>query len=69
LFRVHPATPENLDPLVRAFIEAGKDWTRSASLPPKGFKCSPLEGTDWQVLVPACTARTVDEYLMKSDQC
>jgi predicted nuclease of predicted toxin-antitoxin system len=27
LFRVHPATPETLGPLVRAFVEAGKIWS------------------------------------------
>jgi predicted nuclease of predicted toxin-antitoxin system len=26
LFRVHPATPENLEPLVRAFVEANRSW-------------------------------------------
>jgi predicted nuclease of predicted toxin-antitoxin system len=26
LFRIHPATPENLGPLVRAFIQAEKTW-------------------------------------------
>jgi predicted nuclease of predicted toxin-antitoxin system len=26
LFRVHPATPENLDPLVRAFVGANRAW-------------------------------------------
>src|SRR6266849_7557555 len=26
LFRVHPATPENLEPLVRAFVEADRKW-------------------------------------------
>ena len=26
LFRVHPSTPENLKPLVRAFIEANSTW-------------------------------------------
>ena len=26
LFRVHPATPENLEPLARAFIEANSTW-------------------------------------------
>jgi predicted nuclease of predicted toxin-antitoxin system len=26
LFRVHPATPENLEPLVRAFVEADRTW-------------------------------------------
>jgi predicted nuclease of predicted toxin-antitoxin system len=27
LFRVHPATPERLEPLVRLFVESGKNWT------------------------------------------
>jgi predicted nuclease of predicted toxin-antitoxin system len=27
LFRVHPATPERLEPHVRTFLEAGKVWT------------------------------------------
>jgi predicted nuclease of predicted toxin-antitoxin system len=31
LFRVHPATPENLEPLVRTFVEAGKAWTGQIS--------------------------------------
>lgn len=26
LFRIHPATPENLNPLVRAFVQAEKPW-------------------------------------------
>lgn len=26
LFRAHPATPENLEPLVRAFVEANSGW-------------------------------------------
>ena len=26
LFRVHPATPENLEPLVRAFVETNRAW-------------------------------------------
>ncbi|MGA3024338.1 MAG: DUF5615 family PIN-like protein [Bryobacteraceae bacterium] len=32
LFRVHPATPENLKPLVRTFREAGKVWTGHISI-------------------------------------
>jgi predicted nuclease of predicted toxin-antitoxin system len=32
LFRVHPATPENLEPLVRTFLEAGKSWTGHVSI-------------------------------------
>jgi predicted nuclease of predicted toxin-antitoxin system len=32
LFRVHPATPENLEPLVRTFVEAGKVWTGHSSI-------------------------------------
>jgi predicted nuclease of predicted toxin-antitoxin system len=31
LFRVHPATPGNLNPLVRVFIECGKEWTGCVS--------------------------------------
>src|SRR5438270_1203730 len=27
LFRVHPATPANLQPLVRTFVEANRTWT------------------------------------------
>ena len=27
LFRVHPATPETLSPLVRAFFDSGKIWS------------------------------------------
>jgi predicted nuclease of predicted toxin-antitoxin system len=26
LFRVHPATPENLQPLMRSFLEANRAW-------------------------------------------
>ena len=32
LFRVHPATPENLDPLVRAFVEANRAWAGHISI-------------------------------------
>ncbi len=32
LFRVHPATPTNLAPLVRAFGEADTDWTGHVSI-------------------------------------
>jgi predicted nuclease of predicted toxin-antitoxin system len=32
LFRVHPATPENLVPLVRAFCEASATWTGHISI-------------------------------------
>jgi predicted nuclease of predicted toxin-antitoxin system len=32
LFRVHPATPVNLDPLVRAFVEANRDWAGHISI-------------------------------------
>ena len=32
LFRVHPATPENLDPLVRAFVEANRAWAGHVSI-------------------------------------
>jgi hypothetical protein len=32
LFRVHPATPESIEPLVRAFVEAHKVWTGHISI-------------------------------------
>ncbi len=32
LFRAHPATPENLDPLVRAFVEANRAWAGHISM-------------------------------------
>jgi predicted nuclease of predicted toxin-antitoxin system len=32
LFRVHPATPENLDPLVRAFVDADQPWAGHISI-------------------------------------
>jgi predicted nuclease of predicted toxin-antitoxin system len=32
LFRAHPATQENLEPLLRAFVEAGKAWTGHISI-------------------------------------
>ena len=32
LFRVHPATPEYLEPLVRTFLEAGKVWIGHISI-------------------------------------
>ncbi len=32
LFRVHPAIPENLDPLVQAFCEADRTWARHVSI-------------------------------------
>ncbi len=32
LFRVHPATPENLYPLVRAFVEANRAWAGHISI-------------------------------------
>jgi predicted nuclease of predicted toxin-antitoxin system len=32
LFRVHPATPENLAPLLRAFTEAEVNWTGHISM-------------------------------------
>jgi Domain of unknown function (DUF5615) len=32
LFRAHPATPENLTPLVRAFVEASMNWTAHISV-------------------------------------
>ena len=32
LFRIHPATPEHLEPLVRTFVETDKTWTRHISI-------------------------------------
>ena len=32
LFRVHPATPENLEPLVRAFVESNRSWAGHISI-------------------------------------
>lgn len=32
LFRTHPATPEKLAPLVRAFIDANAQWARHISI-------------------------------------
>lgn len=32
LFRVHPATPENLEPLVSAFIAADRTWAGHISI-------------------------------------
>ena len=32
LFRVHPATPENLDPLVRGFVDSNRPWTGHISM-------------------------------------
>lgn len=32
LLRVHPATPENLEPLVRAFVEANRAWAGHVSI-------------------------------------
>lgn len=32
LFRVHPATPENLDPLVRAFVKTKRAWAGHISI-------------------------------------
>ncbi len=32
LFRVHPATPENLEPLLRAFIHGNKAWAGHVSI-------------------------------------
>jgi hypothetical protein len=32
LFRVHPATAENLDPLVRAFVVADRAWAGHISI-------------------------------------
>lgn len=32
LFRVHPATPENLGPLTRALVDADRSWTGHISI-------------------------------------
>jgi predicted nuclease of predicted toxin-antitoxin system len=32
LFRLHPATPENIRPLVRAFVEANRLWAGHISI-------------------------------------
>jgi predicted nuclease of predicted toxin-antitoxin system len=32
LFRVHPATPENIEPLVRAFVGANRAWAGHISI-------------------------------------
>ena len=32
LFRVHPAMIEKIEPLVRAFVEAGRDWRGHISI-------------------------------------
>jgi predicted nuclease of predicted toxin-antitoxin system len=32
LFRIHPATSENLDPLVRTFVQADRAWAGQASI-------------------------------------
>ena len=32
LFRAHPATPENIEPLVRAFVEANRAWAGHISI-------------------------------------
>ena len=32
LFRVHPATPEKIEPLVRAFVEAHRAWAGHISI-------------------------------------
>ena len=32
LFRVHPATPGNLEPLVRAFVETDRAWAGNISI-------------------------------------
>jgi predicted nuclease of predicted toxin-antitoxin system len=40
LFRVHPATPANFQPLVRAFVEANRTWTGYISIiAGTGFRC------------------------------
>jgi predicted nuclease of predicted toxin-antitoxin system len=32
LFRVHPATPDNIEPLVRAFLESDQNWAGQISI-------------------------------------
>jgi len=32
LFRVHPAVPDTLEPLVRAFLDAGRTWSGHVSI-------------------------------------
>jgi predicted nuclease of predicted toxin-antitoxin system len=32
LFRVHPATPENLEPLLRVFLHTGRQWAGQISI-------------------------------------
>jgi predicted nuclease of predicted toxin-antitoxin system len=32
LFRIHPATPENIGPLVRVFVEANREWSGHVSI-------------------------------------
>jgi len=32
LFRIHPATTERIEPLVRAFVEADRDWRGHISI-------------------------------------
>lgn len=32
LFRVHPASPENIEPLVRTFVEANRVWAGHISI-------------------------------------
>jgi hypothetical protein len=32
LFRVHPATPANIEPLVRSFVEANREWAGHISI-------------------------------------
>jgi hypothetical protein len=32
LFRVHPATPENIERLVRAFVEENRAWAGHVSI-------------------------------------
>jgi predicted nuclease of predicted toxin-antitoxin system len=32
LYRVHPAIPKDLEPLVRAFVEANRVWARHVSI-------------------------------------
>jgi hypothetical protein len=42
LFRVHPATPENIEPLVRAFVEGNRAWAGHISfIAPDGIQMLP----------------------------
>ncbi len=45
LFRVHPATPQNLRPLVDSMLEARHDWTQHVSvITPEGIEMFPVGG-------------------------